>query len=123
MTNISVPRESLERTIDRLQHGHEHDKAIRELRALLAQPAAQPAAQVTGEVREPASLPRTDSSIVPAGNPTTEDVLWNALMSCRSFLRSNGAATDRETALKDITEAVEFRRNHSVLATNQEQPE
>ena len=39
-----VPRELLERTIDRLEHGHEHDKAVRELRALLtAQPQASAA--------------------------------------------------------------------------------
>lgn len=50
------------------------------------------------------------STIIPAGNPRTEDVLWNALMSCRSFLLSDGASTDKETALKDIAEAVEFRR-------------
>ena len=33
--HVSVPRELLERTICRLTHGHEHDKAVRELRALL----------------------------------------------------------------------------------------
>lgn len=33
---VIVPVELLERTIDRLEHGHEHDKAVRELRALLA---------------------------------------------------------------------------------------
>ena len=32
---VRVPRELLERTICRLTHGHEHDKAVRELRALL----------------------------------------------------------------------------------------
>ena len=31
-----VPVELLERTICRLTHGHEHDKAVREVRALLA---------------------------------------------------------------------------------------
>ena len=31
-----VPVELIERTICRLTHGHEHDKAVRELRALLA---------------------------------------------------------------------------------------
>ena len=39
MTNNTipnVPRELLERTIDRLKYGHEHDKALRELRAILA---------------------------------------------------------------------------------------
>lgn len=39
-----VPRELLERTICRLTHGHEHDKAVRELRALLT---AQPQASAT----------------------------------------------------------------------------
>ena len=33
---VSVPVELLERTICRLTNGHEHDKAVRELRALLA---------------------------------------------------------------------------------------
>lgn len=33
---VAVPREALERAVDRLTHGHELDKACRELRALLA---------------------------------------------------------------------------------------
>ena len=33
---VIVPRDILERTIDRLTHGHELEKANRELRALLA---------------------------------------------------------------------------------------
>lgn len=33
---VAVPRELLERAVDRLTHGHELDKACRELRALLA---------------------------------------------------------------------------------------
>lgn len=32
---VVVPRELLERTLDRLLHGHERDKAVRELRAIL----------------------------------------------------------------------------------------
>ena len=34
--DLMVPVELIERTICRLTHGHEHDKAVRELRALLS---------------------------------------------------------------------------------------
>ena len=40
-----VPVDLLERTICRLTHGHEHDKAVRELRALLSEQQQASAAQ------------------------------------------------------------------------------
>jgi len=39
MTDVTIDRALLERTLDRLAHGHDHDKASRELRAILDQPA------------------------------------------------------------------------------------
>lgn len=56
-----------------------------------------------------------NSSIIPAGEPRNEDVLWNALMSMREALLAPQLSGRYEQALRDCNEAIQFvRGNQSV---------
>lgn len=50
-------------------------------------------------------------TIVPAGNPNAEAVFWNALIECRSALRTDFRAASKQSALAAIDEAAQFKAN------------
>ena len=63
--------------------------------------------------RDLAEYFRINSSIVPAGQPRNEDVLWNAMMSLHSALLHPYISHKYDQAMRDFKEAVEFVRNTS----------
>lgn len=63
---------------------------------------------------------RIEWSIVPAGSPPVELVLWNALVECRSAIGTNFRVTSREAALAAIAEAMAYQQ--SAQQAEPEQP-